>query len=558
MTLIDDLENSIDIVELVSRYTRLKKSGTSYKALCPFPGHSEKTPSFVISPSKQIAYCFGCHRGGGPLKFIMDMEQVEFREAVQILWNILGREVQGYTQSKETIEAKKTLYNLFQDAQRYYRSALWKHPEIQKYLFDRSIDEADIEKWNFWYSDSGIALYNFLEEKGYDAAQIQESQIFLDIKTKKDKFISRLIFPLQNNRGDIVAFAGRIIWSGEPKYLNSPASKLYDKSAILYGLYQARKSITEKNRAIIVEGYMDVIALHRAGFSETVGVSGTALTEKHIQMLARLSKKIYLCFDSDGAGKKATLSSLEMLKNKGLEVHIILLPQGKDPDEFLSSGGDFEAQIQNALSPIGFSLEQEGYNLESLDEKKQFLEYVLETIRSYADPIEQDMYLKELSLLSDTPKDILYDMLKKWSKPRPSVRVEVSPETLIQTPSQILSIISFLEEFPWQKEFFQSGIIFPEEIPDILKKYLSDPQKCISSLDLITRSHMEAFALDLENKYNSSGEQELYAGKLLKFLNTQSYKILSKTLKEKMLAGDPEAIAEYSHILGLAKKHHLK
>lgn len=428
MSFIDDLENSVDIVDIVGRYAKLKKSGTSYKALCPFPGHSEKTPSFVVSPVKQIGYCFGCHKGGGPLKFIMDMENCEFREAVQMLGSITGREIQGFTENKEKIQIKKNLYSLYKDATNYYKNALQWNPEIKKYLMDRGMSSEDIESFHFWYADSGVWLYNYLKEKWYEDEQIEQSAIFLDIRQRKDKFIGRVIFPIQNLRWDFVAFAGRIVWQGEPKYLNSPASDIYDKSSILYGLYEARKTITKVDHIIITEWYMDTIALHRYWFFQTVAVSGTALTEKHITIIKRLTHKVYLCFDNDKAWEQATRNSLELLKNNGLEVKIIHIVWSKDPDEYLESGKDFQILIDTALSPIAFFIKKNNYNLSSIDEKKKFLTEIFEIIANYSDSIEQDNYLKELASMSQTPLKIIYEMYAKRNK-APSKKVEILQTT---------------------------------------------------------------------------------------------------------------------------------
>ena len=246
MWIVEDLEWAIDMVDLVWRYTKLKKSWTNYKALCPFPWHSEKTPSFMVSPTKQIGYCFGCHRGGWAIKFIMDIENCTFKEAVEILSNYTWIKV-AWNFKTENFEVKKNLYSLYKDATNYYKNTLKNYPEIKKYLYERGLNEDIINNFNIWYSDSWIELFNYLKSKWYTDEQIFESQIFLDIKTKKDKFIGRVIFPIQNSRWDFVAFAWRITWTWEPKYLNSPASKLYDKSNILYNLFNARQAITKED-----------------------------------------------------------------------------------------------------------------------------------------------------------------------------------------------------------------------------------------------------------------------------------------------------------------------
>lgn len=554
MWFIEDLENSVDIVDLVGRYTKLKKAGVNYKALCPFPGHSEKTPSFVVSPVKQIAYCFGCHKGGGPIKFISDMENSEFRESVQILWNITGREIQGFTENKEKIQIKKNLYSLYKDATQYYKNALEKHPEVKKYLMDRWLSAEDIQKFQFWYADSGVWLYNYLKEKWYDDTLMNQSHIFIDVARRKDKFIGRVIFPIANLRGDIVAFAGRILGKGEPKYLNSPASDIYDKSSILYGLFEARNTITKVDHVIITEGYMDAIALHRAGFFQSVAVSGTALTEKHILILKRLTKKIYLCFDNDKAWDQATKSSLEILKNKDLEVKIILLSGAKDPDEYLEQGKDFQNCIDQALTPIGYHMQKHSYNLSSLDEKKKFIAEMLDIIRHYGNSIEQDTYLKELAKYSNTPIKIIYENFRKTH-----LKQQVSEESTSKkqnTPQDIL--IAYLLVYPEYHTDISQKFIFPESIDNELEKFLKDSKKYQDSLSYDQNQELKALKFQIEEKHESEWEIHDSIQNIIKQIDRNSFRVLTQKYKEEIQDGDAEALKKYTEILSIAKKHAIK
>lgn len=553
MSLSEELEQAIDIVDLVGRYAKLKKTGTSYKALCPFPGHSEKTPSFVVSPVKQIAYCFGCHKGGGPLKFLMDIENCEFREAMQMLGSITGREVQWFIPDPQKAQLQKNLYGLYKDATQYYKSALEKNPEIKKYLFDRGLSSQDIENFHFGYADSGQNLYNFLKEKWYDDTLITESQIFLDIKTRKDKFIGRVIFPIQNLRGDFVAFAGRIVGKGEPKYLNSPASEIYDKSAILYGLYTARSAITKKDQIIITEGYMDTIALHRAGFLQTVAVSGTALTEKHITILKRLTHKIYLCFDSDAAGEQATRASLELLKNNGLEVRIIIIDWAKDPDEYLEKGGNFQDLIDTALSPIAFLIKKNKYNLQSIDEKKKFLQEILEIVRNYSDSIEQDNYLKEVAHISDTPLKIIYELFQKRDTPQKKAQKN---ESQLISPEDILFAYAF-ENTNYKKEML-AALIFPEWLSARLKKLLETQEDIFQNLPLEEKEKYKALAFQIFEKSLTSEEHIQNLQKMCEQINRSCFKELSETYKQEMKTGNETALIKYSDLLKKAKEYNIK
>ncbi len=487
----------------------------------------------------------------------MDMDNCEFREALQILWNITGTEIPGYTENKEQIEIKRNLYSLYKDATSYYKSALEKNPEVKKYLMDRGLSSEDITKFHFWYADSGISLYNYLKEKWYEDELIGASQIFLNVKSRKDKFIGRVIFPIQNLRWDFVAFAGRIIGKWEPKYLNSPASDIYDKSSILYWLFDARNAVTKNDQIIITEWYMDTIALHRAGFLQTVAVSGTALTEKHITIIKRLTRKIYLCFDNDKAGEQATRNSLEILKNKELEVKIISLSEWKDPDEFLESGWDFVELINNALSPIAFLIEKNKYNLKSIDEKKKFIAEILDIIKNYSDSIEQDMYLKELAKISDTPIWILYELFKKTKKAKADAPEENTSWEKNQ-PSPEDSVIALILEDKKYAELFEEHIIFTRAISDKLQKLLKDTQSFKKWLDIEEKEKYKALAFQFTSKSLSQEEQEKEFIKSLDGLNRFYYKTLSEKYKSLMNAWDNDALMKYSQLLQTAKKHKIK
>lgn len=558
VTFVDDLEASIDIIELVGRYTKLKKAGTNYKALCPFPGHSEKTASFVASPAKQIGYCFGCHKWGWPVKFIMDMENCEFREALQVLGNITGTEIPGYTENKEKIEIKKNLYSLYKDATNYYKQALAKNPEVKKYLMDRGLSDEDITKFHFGYADSWISLYNYLKEKWFEDELIGQSQIFLNVASRKDKFIGRVIFPIQNLRWDFVAFAGRILWKWEPKYLNSPASDIYDKSNILYGLYDARTTITKVDHIIITEWYMDTIALHRAWFLQSVAVSGTALTEKHITIIKRLTHKVYLCFDDDKAGENATRNSLELLKNKWLEVRVIRLVWWKDPDECLEAWQDFNEFIKSALSPIAFLIEKNNYDMTSIDEKKKFITEVLDIIRNYSDSIEQDTYLKELARISDTPKSLLYELFKKTKTAKPDQVEDASIRSEKNQTSPEDIMIWFLAENQDYNKIISENIIFPQWVSQNLSKALENPTTYLAWLDLDRKEKYKALSFSVSNKWLSDENLEKELLSSIHSLNRSYYKILSKSYKTAMNAWDNDALLKYSELLQIAKKHHIK
>lgn len=556
MGISEELEWAIDIVDLVSRYTKLKKAGANYKATCPFPWHNEKTPSFVVSPSKQLWYCFGCHRWGWPIKFLMDIENYDFKEAIEVLWSITWIKVNSYNKEEDIIA--KNLYWLFKDAVNFYSNNIEKYDKIKSYISDRWVSEESTKIFKIWFSDSWLELYNYLKSKWYEDSIIADSNIFLDIKSKKDKFLNRIIFPIQNNRWDYVALAWRIVWKWEPKYLNSPASKIYDKSSILYWLFQARTSITKMDFIIITEWYMDTIALHQAGFNNTVAVSWTALTEKHVPIIKRLTKKIYLCFDWDKAWINATKLSIEMLKNKDMEVKVINITWWKDPDEIIKSWWDFQVFIDNALTPIGFIIEKvkDKYDFNSLEEKKKLLTLLLNVIKSYSNTIEVDFYLKEVSNLLKIKEDIIYQeynriRLKREATTKTIVKNNITSEDiLIWYILNDESIINTINE----------KLLFKDNISSTLKIILEKWIKSIDSFDIDLSQKLKAMSARQEeiNSHENSEKISIDIDKVIHKLNIDLYKKEEAILKEKMKNNDNDAFIKYTQLVKTWKENKLK
>ncbi len=556
MNISEELEQAIDIVELVSKYTSLKKSGVNYKSVCPFPWHNEKTPSFMVSSSKQIAYCFGCHKWWWAIKFIMDIENCEFKDAIEILWWYTGIEV-NKNFNKEKHEIKKNIYSLYKDAVNYYKNALNKYPEIKKYVFDRWLNEKIIQDFHFGYADSWLELYNYLKSKWYDDEMIIKSNIFLDLKTKKDKFINRLIFPIQNTRWDFVAFTARVIWEWDPKYINSPASELYDKSNILYGLFNARTSISKLDFVIITEWQMDTISLQSAGFLNTVAVSWSALTEKHLTLIKRLTHKIFLCFDWDNAWEKATKSALEKMKNNWFEVKIINLLNGKDPDDIIKSSEDFQKYIDNALTPIWYYIKKSNFDINSIEEKKKLLGELLEIVKSYSDNIEKDFYLKEIAKLLDVNQNIIYDLfnrIKFTTNTSKEQKVEINKIT----NDDLVIWYCILDKK--NIDFFNKHILFKNWLSNDLKKVLEDWITYINSLELNKKERFRWISLKIEadNEHKNMEHSEEELQKIVNWLNREVYKKLVQTLKTEMSKGNNDAFVKYTHLVNEAKKSWIK
>lgn len=557
MWISEELESAIDIVELVWKYTSLKKAGVNYKAVCPFPWHSEKTPSFMVSPVKQIAYCFGCHKWGWAIKFIMDIENCEFKEAIEILWGYTWIKVNTWNFNEEKNQTKKNIYSLYKDTVRYYSSALQKYPEVKKYAFERWLNEKVMNDFYFGYSDSWVELYNYLKNKWYDDELIQKSNIFLDLKTRKDKFINRLIFPIQNSRWDFVAFTARVIWTWEPKYLNSPASDLYDKSNILYGLYNARTSITKQDYVIITEWQMDTISLQAAGFFNTVAVSGSALTDKHLTLIKRLTKKIYLCFDWDNAWFKATKAALEKMKNWWFEVKIIVLPKWKDPDDIIQSWKNFQEFIDNAVTPIWYYIKKSDFNINSIEEKKKLLSELLDLVKSYSDNIEKDFYLKEISKLLDISQNIVYDSFNRI-KFSSTLQSNEKPETKKITSEEI--VIWYCISNEKNIEFFKKNILFTDWLWKDLKNILEDWIWYINTLELSKKERLRWISLKIEtdNIHSNNQHTNEELSKIVDWINRENFKKLVSQLKQDMNSWNSEALLKYTKLISEAKKIGIK
>jgi len=365
-TKIEEIRSAANIVDVISGYVQLRKRGHNFLGLCPF--HSEKTPSFTVSEDKQIFHCFGCHTGGNVFKFLMEYEKVSFIEAVQELAEELGIPLEyDQKESAENQTEQEILYDINTETARYFSANLLNSDEGEvafNYFQNRKIKPATMRAFGLGYAFNGWdRLLRFLQEKKIDLERAL--QLGLIGKSAEgrlyDKFSSRIIFPIFSPNGRVVAFAGRILENkeGAAKYLNSPESVIYTKGRILYGLSHAKDEIRRVDKAILVEGYMDLISLYQNGIKNVVAVSGTALTEEQVQLLSRYTKNVVLLFDADAAGIKAAMRSIELLLKKDFEIKIISLPQGEDPDSYVNSYGKekFEELIKSAKNFLEYQSE---------------------------------------------------------------------------------------------------------------------------------------------------------------------------------------------------------
>ena len=399
--IIEEVRSKNDIVDVVSQYVRLTKKGNSYFGLCPF--HNEKTPSFSVTPGKQMYYCFGCGAGGNVFNFIMEYENYTFGEALKHLADRAGvelpkieysREVRQKAQEKaELLEINKQAAQYF-----YYQLRTEKGQTGLDYLKNRGLSEETMRKFGLGYSDrAGGGLYRYLKAKGYPDDRLRESGLFnVDERHGMyDKFWNRVIFPIMDVNNRVIGFGGRVMGDAKPKYLNSPETKIFDKSRNLYGLNIART--TRKKYLILCEGYMDVISMHQAGFTNAVASLGTALTSGHASLLKRYTQEVLLLYDSDEAGIRAALRGIPILREAGVNSRVVSLKPYKDPDEFIRNMGPeaFEQRLEEARDSFLFRVEvaENEFSMNDPQGQNQFFERCAQMLLELKDELERNLYI---------------------------------------------------------------------------------------------------------------------------------------------------------------------
>ena len=403
--LVEEIRLKNDIVDVISGYVKLQKKGSSYFGLCPF--HNEKSPSFSVSRSKQMYYCFGCGAGGNVFTFIMEYENYTFAEAVKMLAERAGVEVPEveYSQeAKDKANLKATLLEVNKLAAKYYYAQLKAEQGklAYTYLTKRGLTDETITAFGLGYSNKDRDdLYKYLKMKGYTDEILQKAGL-ISVNEKNgayDKFWNRVMFPIMDANNRVIGFGGRVMGQGEPKYLNSPETEVFDKSRNLYGLNRARTS--RKSYFLLCEGYMDVIALHQAGFTNAVASLGTAFTPGHASLIKRYVNEVYLTFDSDEAGTKAALRAIPILKEAGITAKIIRMDPYKDPDEFIKNLGSdaFEDRINKARNGFLFSLEilERDFDMNSPEGKTDFFNAVAKRLTEFEEEIERNNYIEAVA-----------------------------------------------------------------------------------------------------------------------------------------------------------------
>ena len=403
--LIEEVRSRNDVVDVISGYVRLQKRGSTYFGLCPF--HNEKTPSFSVSPGKQMYYCFGCGAGGNVFTFLMEYENFSFPEALKYLAERAGMELpeeELNEEAKRTMDAKARLREMNKLSANYFYYLLHskRGQKGLAYLKNRGITDETIKRFGLGYADIyNDDLYRFLKSKGYSDEELKDSALVTidERRGGSDKFWNRVMFPIMDVNNRVIGFGGRVMGDGSPKYLNSKETKLFDKSRNLYGLNFARSS--RKKEIILCEGYMDVISMHQAGFTNAVAALGTAFTSGHGTLLKRYTENVILSFDSDEAGQRAILRAIPILKEAGLMVRVLDLTPYKDPDEFIKGLGAqaLEERIRKAMSSFMFQVKVAAgrYDQDDPESKTQFQHEAAKLLATIEEPLERKNYIEAVS-----------------------------------------------------------------------------------------------------------------------------------------------------------------
>lgn len=430
--IIEEVVSRNDIVDVISGYVKLKKNGSSYVGLCPF--HNEKSPSFSVSPGRQLYHCFGCGVGGNVITFIMEYENFTFLEAVKTLADRAGialPETEYSQQEKEEKDLKTKLLEINKLAATYYYRQLRSETGSLglNYLKKRGLSDETINRFGLGYSgQTGNAVYRYLKSQGYTDDLLKESGLFTYERGVSDKFWNRVMFPIMDANNKVIGFGGRVMGDAKPKYLNSPETKLFDKSRNLYGLNIARSS--RKPNMIICEGYMDVISLHQAGFNQAVASLGTALTPGQARLMKRYTDNVLITYDSDEAGTKAALRAIPILKEAGLSTKVINMKPYKDPDEFIKALGAeaFQERIDKAENSFMYEIAsiEKKYDRGDPEGSTRFEREVAEKLVGFSERLERENYLKAVCQRFNISRDGMAELVAAYGSKEGIIRKQVN------------------------------------------------------------------------------------------------------------------------------------
>ncbi len=577
--IIEEIRIQNDIVDVVSQYVNLKQRGNTYKGLCPF--HNEKTPSFSVSSEKQIYHCFACGEGGNVYRFVMKMENIDFVETVKMLAGRVNLELPETNYSEEAkkqFQLKESIYEIHKTAARFYYQTLIGEggAGTLAYLSKRGITQKTLKKFGLGFSpEKRTSLFQHLKANHYTTQAIVKSGLVIEDQKSGnyyDRFFKRLMFPIFDIQGRVIAFGGRIMAEGEPKYLNSSDTVLFDKGKNLYGLNYAR--VSKNKSVIIVEGYMDVLALYQAGFTNVCAALGTAFTQEHARILRKYFEETIILFDSDAAGEKAALRAIPFLVNAGLRVKVLQVKDAKDPDEFVKAFGAeaFGNLLATADNYIAFQVNciRKRYNIQNIDEKVLLSEEVKKLLAGISSQVEREIYIKEIAAnLGIEPQAFKNDVekldqeqeqaqvasrLKKETLNKPSFNKSSFNKTTlskvaVQNPSKSLGkaqvcilyyIVTHTKFYPVIKKYIAPTDFLEESFVHVANVIFSFIEK-----------NQAIYPAELMNYFEGDQEQKLIA-EIFSFVpQSEDQNLLQKEIEDNIKV---VKTAQVNHAIEVAKK----
>lgn len=590
---VEEIKSRLNLIDILGEYIRLEKAGANFKARCPF--HNEKTPSFMASEDKQIWHCFGCGKGGDIFGFVMEMEGMDFKEALKFLADKAGVKIQRFDPQKEN-QKNRTL-EILDLASRFYEAQLWKSsaaPKILAYLRERGIKEGIMKDFRLGFAPAGWRnLANFLVSRGYGIEEIKKTGLLVEKKQALpadsknaenstagyyDRFRDRIIFPIADSSGKIVGFSARVAPGqdeSQAKYVNTPETEVYHKSRVLFGLDKAKSEIKIKGWTFLVEGNLDVIASFQAGIKNVVAVSGTALTPDHLGILKRYTDNLRICFDKDSAGEIATKKSLKLCFEKGLGVKVVELPSGKDAADLAKNNPvALRQSTENAQEAMEYLFHKSlgNFDKNQIEGKKKIAEELLEMIAFLASELEKSHWIKQLARELETKESVLTDMLKKAkirdrikrtsSEPGTESGENFSSQEKLEILTQGIVGLMLVYDSVWRRvqarqkiqpifledELFQLLVEKGEESEFIFEKFVSQ----LKDQELISRAEKlfleKKYRFDLNNNLEEIQlpdplvEMEKYLKEIRREIGKKELEKIEKDLKKAEEDRDQEAI----------------
>lgn len=537
---IEALKAQLDIVDVVGSYIEIKKAGANFKAPCPF--HDEKSPSFVISPAKQIYHCFGCGAGGDAIKFTMEYEKLNYPEAIEKLADTYNFTL--HYENNSSFKKEKSL--LIEKLEEYYVSLLPKTPKALSYLKERGVFESSIERFSIGYAPASSLSINFLKQQMFNIPEAIELGVVGEGENSiYARFIERITFPIYSTNATLVGFGGRTITNHQAKYINSPQSKIFNKSRLLYAYHLAKETIYRKKEIIITEGYLDVVMLHQAGFTQAVATLGTALTNEHLPLLRKGEPRIVMAYDGDSAGEKAAIKAAMLLSASGFDGGVVLFQGGLDPADMVKSG-QIEELNRLFLTPVSFiefvlTKITQNYDLNTPKEKEAALN-------------ESIAYLKTLSpLLQEEYRPFLASILA----------INPSLVRLTRTNTQTHTPIDFSRHDIWELSLIKTIIEYPSfanQILDYIKPSLFNYHR--QEFELVLASKFDdprIMAISIDPKINSFETDEILKSELITFLANHYNKELKKIKSQNTIEFDKKIflIRSYRNKIERLKKGEL-